>query len=71
MGMPRKGEEIIDVKCTFEYETDKAWRVTPDGSKYGLWVPKSKAEIDPESPVRGMTVTITIEPGFAEHIGLV
>jgi hypothetical protein len=68
--MPRKGAEIIDVECTLKTATDKAWLVVPDGSEREIWVPKSKAEIDPDDEKPGSSVTITIAPGFAQHIGL-
>lgn len=69
--MPSKGTQVIDVKCTYDRESDAAWLVCPDGHGRNVWVPKSMAEIDPPEPSKGDNVTITLEPGFAEHIGLV
>ena len=59
---------IIDVTVILKHETEKAW-LLDHGRKELSWVPKSKAELEPN--VDGKTHTLTLEQWLAEEKGMI
>ncbi len=57
---------------TFEGETEKAFKVCPDGSTKSVWLPKSQCCLDDgETPKRGGSYRIWVPDWLAEKAGLV
>lgn len=65
--MPKKGSEIVDVEVTLVHQTERAWKVTVDGTKE-VWVPKSVGELEQTGP---RLWVLTLPTYQAEDKGLV
>ena len=63
------GKLLIDIDVYVLHETEKAWRVTLDDPKEGVWVPKSQAEIEPSDD--GTAAILTLPEWLAIEKGLV
>jgi hypothetical protein len=55
---------LVDVTVVLKHETERAWLVDHGGKK-PEWVPKSKAELEPNKD--GKTHTLTLEQWLAEE----
>ena len=62
---------LIDIDVQFQHQTDAAVcvRETEDGDD--IWLPKSRCEIYPQTPVRGQFVTLTSDEATLMEKGLV
>ena len=62
---------IHDIEVQFQHQTDAAVcvRATEDGDD--IWLPKSRCEIYPQTPVRGQFVTLTADDQTLTAKGLV
>ena len=62
---------IFDIEVQFQHQTDAAVcvRATEDGDD--IWLPKSRCEIYPQTPVRGQFVTLTADDQTLTAKGLV
>lgn len=62
---------IHDIEVQFQHQTDAAVcvRETEDGDD--IWLPKSRCEIYPQTPVRGQFVTLTSDEATLMEKGLV
>ena len=62
---------IFDIEVQFQHQTDDAVcvRETEDGED--IWLPKSRCEIYPQTPVRGQYVTLTSDEATLMEKGLV
>jgi hypothetical protein len=56
--------DVIDLTVIIRHETLKAWLVE-HGGKAQVWIPKSRADITPNSD--GKTHTMTLQQSFAEE----
>lgn len=60
---------IHDIEVQFQHQTEGAVRATEDGED--IWLPKSRCEIYPQTPVRGQYVTLTSDEATLTEKGLV
>ena len=62
---------IYDIEVQFQHQTEAAVcvRATEDGED--IWLPKSRCEIYPQTPVRGQFVTLTSDEQTLTEKGLV
>ena len=62
---------ITDIEVQFQHQTEAAVcvRATEDGED--IWLPKSRCEIYPQTPVRGQFVTLTSDEQTLTEKGLV
>lgn len=61
---------LHDIEVQFQHQTDGAVCVRSEEDGPDVWVPKSRCEIYPQTPVRGQFVTLTSDEGTLTEKGL-
>lgn len=62
---------IMDIEVQFQHQTDAAVCIREVENSPDIWIPKSRCEIYPQTPVRGQYVTLTSDEATLTEKGLV
>ena len=63
--------DLHDIEVQFQHQTDAAVCVRAEEDGADIWIPKSRCEIYPQTPVRGQYVTLTSDEATLTDKGLV